>query len=107
MDTRKREYVTHASTLHGQRVCRGWKIKKLTSIQLKGIISTLGSAEHNIWLASYAISKGMRLKYSQGLLKDGNGAAGETEEDVFEVLGLTFLEPLERKVVDGKPLWQL
>ena len=29
-----------------------------------------GSAEHNVWLASYAIAKGFRLKYSEGLLKD-------------------------------------
>ena len=29
-----------------------------------------GSAEHNMWLASYALSKGMRIKYSEGLIKD-------------------------------------
>jgi DNA polymerase/3'-5' exonuclease PolX len=29
------------------------------------------SAEHNIWLANYAMSKGFRLRYSEGLLKDG------------------------------------
>src|SRR5664280_2203544 len=29
-----------------------------------------GSAEHNMWLAGYAFSKDMRLKYSEGLLKD-------------------------------------
>jgi DNA polymerase (family 10) len=65
-----------------------------------------GSAEHNMWLASYAISKGMRLKYSEGLLKDDVAVAGETEEDVFEALGLPCPEPKQREVVEGKPVWQ-
>ena len=65
-----------------------------------------GSAEHNMWLAGYAISKGLRLKYSQGLLKDGNVIAGESEEEVFAALGLPCPKPLER-VVDGKPVWLL
>jgi len=59
-----------------------------------------------MWLASYAISKGMRLKYSQGLLKHGNVAAGETEEDVFEALCLSCPKPRKQKVVDEKPVWQ-
>src|SRR5665647_1827546 len=29
-----------------------------------------GSAGHNMWLAGCAISKGMRIKYSEGLIKD-------------------------------------
>src|SRR5450759_4611489 len=29
-----------------------------------------GSAEHNMWLAGYAISNGMRIRYSEGLIKD-------------------------------------
>ena len=64
-----------------------------------------GSADHNMWLASYAISKGMRLKYSQGLLKGKDVVAGETEEEVFTVLELPYPKPQEREVVDGKPLW--
>jgi DNA polymerase (family 10) len=39
-----------------------------------------GSAEHNMWLAGHAFSKGMRLKYSEGLIKDGVAIAGETEQ---------------------------
>src|SRR5665647_1779277 len=35
-----------------------------------------GSAEHNMWLAGYAFSKDMRLKYSEGLLKDSKAIAG-------------------------------
>jgi hypothetical protein len=30
-----------------------------------------------MWLAGYAISKGMRLKYSEGLIKEGKAAAGK------------------------------
>jgi DNA polymerase/3'-5' exonuclease PolX len=66
-----------------------------------------GSADHNMWLASYAISRGFRLKYSEGLLKDGKVISGENEKDVFEALGLPFPEPQTREVVDGKPVWLL
>jgi DNA polymerase (family 10) len=64
-----------------------------------------GSAEHNVWLAGYAISKGMRIKYSEGLIKDNNVLAGETEKGVFEALGLPCPLPSEREIVDGKPVW--
>jgi DNA polymerase (family X) len=64
-----------------------------------------GSADHNMWLAGYAISNGFRLKYSEGLLKEGVVVAGETEENVFEALGLTCPKPEEREVVDRKPVW--
>jgi DNA polymerase (family 10) len=64
-----------------------------------------GSAEHNTWLASLAISKGMRIKYSEGLTKDNKVIAGETEQSVFEALGLPTPEPAEREIVDNKPLW--
>ena len=64
-----------------------------------------GSADHSMWLAGYAISKGMRIKYSQGLIKDNNAIAGETEKGVFEVLGLPCPLPSEREIADGKPVW--
>jgi len=64
-----------------------------------------GSAEHNTWLASLAISKGMRIKYSEGLTKDGNVIAGETEQSVFEALGLPTPQPSQREIVDEKPMW--
>jgi DNA polymerase (family 10) len=64
-----------------------------------------GSAEHNMWLAGYAISKGFRLKYSQGLLKGDDVVAGESEEDVFTALDLPCPAPKEREVVEGKPVW--
>ena len=64
-----------------------------------------GSADHNMWLAGHAFSKGMRLKYSEGLIKDGVAIAGETEQGVFEALGLPCPLPSEREIVDGKPVW--
>ncbi len=64
-----------------------------------------GSAEHNMWLAGYAISKGMRLKYSEGLIKDNAPIAGEDERGVFSALSLPFPPPAEREIVDGRPVW--
>jgi DNA polymerase/3'-5' exonuclease PolX len=64
-----------------------------------------GSADHNVWLAGYAISKGMRIKYSEGLIKDNNIVAGETEKGVFEALGLLYPLPSEREIVESKPIW--
>ncbi len=64
-----------------------------------------GSAEHNMWLAGYAISKGIRIRYSEGLLKEGSVIAGETEKGVFEALGLPYPLPPEREIVDSKPVW--
>ena len=64
-----------------------------------------GSADHNMWLAGYAISKGSRLKYSEGLLRGGVVVAGETEESVFSILDLPTPKPEQREVTDGKPLW--
>jgi len=64
-----------------------------------------GSADHNMWLAGYAISKGMRLKYSEGLIKDAEPIAGEDEKGVFSALGLPYILPNEREIVEGKPIW--
>ncbi len=64
-----------------------------------------GSADHNMWLAGQAFTKGMRLKYSQGLLKDNVAVAGADEAGVFAALGLPCPAPCDREIVDGKPKW--
>ncbi len=64
-----------------------------------------GSAQHNCWLAGYAISKEMRLKYSEGLIKEGKSIAGEDEQRVFSALGFPCPPPTEREIVDSKPVW--
>jgi DNA polymerase/3'-5' exonuclease PolX len=66
-----------------------------------------GSADHNMWLAGHAYSKGMRLKYSEGLIKDGVTIAGEIEQGVFAALDLPCPMPSEREIIDGKPFWML
>ena len=50
-------------------------------------------------------SKGMRLKYSEGLIKDGVIIAGEDEKAVFSALGLPYPLPPDREIVEGKPVW--
>jgi len=64
-----------------------------------------GSAEHNMWLAGYALSLGFRLKYSEGLMKDKVTVAGESEESVFTALGLPCPEPQLREIIESKPAW--
>ena len=64
-----------------------------------------GSAEHNTWLASYAISKGYRLKYSDGLVKDDKVVAGRNEESIFTALELQYPKPEEREIANNKPIW--
>jgi DNA polymerase (family 10) len=64
-----------------------------------------GSADHNMWLAGHAFSKGMRLKYSEGLIKDGVAIAGETEQGVFEALCVPYTLPTQREIADNKPVW--
>jgi DNA polymerase/3'-5' exonuclease PolX len=66
-----------------------------------------GSAEHNMWLAGHAFSKGMRLKYSEGLIKDDVPIAGKSEKDVFDALCLPHPLPSEREIVEGKPAWMV
>jgi DNA polymerase/3'-5' exonuclease PolX len=58
-----------------------------------------------VWLAGCAISKGMRIKYSEGVTKDNSIIAGATEKGVFEALALPFPSPCQREIFEGKPLW--
>ncbi len=64
-----------------------------------------GSADHNMWLAGQAFTKGMRLKYSQGLLKEDVPVAGADEAGVFDALGLSCPAPCDREIVGGNPKW--
>src|SRR4030043_408788 len=64
-----------------------------------------GSAEHNMWLPAYAISKGMRNRDSEGLIKKGTEIPGENEKRGFEALGLPCPLSSEREIADKKPVW--
>ncbi len=57
-----------------------------------------GSAESNVRLSSLARSRGWRLKASgEGLFdEEGNRIAGDSEESIFEALGIAYQEPHER-----------
>jgi len=61
-----------------------------------------GSYQHNIKLARHALKNGMRLFYSRGILKEGNLHQCQRELDVFDLLGLSYVEPEDREVNDSK-----
>jgi DNA polymerase (family 10) len=65
-----------------------------------------GSMEHNIWMAQWAKSAGMKFAAGTGIERDGKVIAGKTEEDVFKALGLAFVKPEEREIRGGRPVWQ-
>lgn len=58
-----------------------------------------GSTEHNIKLCSLAKKKGWHLHANgQGLFNEkGQRIAGETEESIFEALGLEYIAPEKRE----------
>ena len=58
-----------------------------------------GSAKHNIKLASLAKAKGLKLHADgTGVTKNGDRIAGDTEESIFQALGLPYLPPEQREV---------
>lgn len=58
-----------------------------------------GSAGHNQMLAGLAKKKGLKFKANgEGILDgDGRRISGDTEESIFEVLGLEYVPPEERE----------
>lgn len=63
-----------------------------------------GSAAHNRMLCSKALSKGMKLHADgSGLYRVGfdseERVAGETEDSIFNALGLTYVSPERREVL--------
>lgn len=58
-----------------------------------------GSKEHNIRLAQRAKELGMKLRASGDGIEDGHGKLlkVEAEEDVFRILGLSYLAPEDRR----------
>lgn len=56
-----------------------------------------GSKEHNIELRKIAIAKRMKLS-EYGLFRGNKVVAGRTEEEVYKVLGLDYIEPEMREV---------
>jgi len=58
-----------------------------------------GSARHNLELAQRCRARGWRLKANgEGILdQQGNRIAGDTEESLFQALGIPYKEPWERE----------
>ncbi|MDP3710798.1 MAG: DNA polymerase/3'-5' exonuclease PolX [bacterium] len=56
-----------------------------------------GSKDHNIALREIAIKKGLKLN-EYGLFKGKKQIAGKTEEDLYEALGLKYIEPELREM---------
>ena len=51
-----------------------------------------GSKNHNIKVRKIAISNGFKLN-EYGIFKDGKKVAGETEEEIYKKLGMSFVPP--------------
>ncbi len=94
----------------GPRVLWGPKLKRLTykGVQVDiysttprkwGILSLVrtGSERHNIKLATRAKQMGLKFSAADGILAGGLVAASETEEEIFEMLGLPWVPPEERE----------
>jgi len=64
-----------------------------------------GSAKQNEYLANLALKNGMQLKYSVGLMQNQEILAGADEYEVFRALGLDFVLPQAREILNGKPIW--
>jgi len=64
-----------------------------------------GSAEHNIWLAKLAIKSGLRWLHTKGLCKGDQVIAGSDERLIFSSLAFYYVEPTEREIVNGEPMW--
>jgi len=57
-----------------------------------------GSKEHNIMMCSKARGLGMMLSAAQGVIKDGKVIASRTEKEIFQALGVEYIEPENREI---------
>jgi DNA polymerase (family 10) len=70
------------------------------------LVIRTGSAQHNIWLASRAMSLGLRLRADgSGIERKGKILPCPTEADLFRQLDVPMLEPGLREVRHGRPVW--
>ncbi|MBA7502834.1 hypothetical protein ES706_01431 [subsurface metagenome] len=96
-------------TLNGNKIKSLWYGDKQSGIAIDIYIATpatwatlllirTGSKENNIRLASIAKRQGWHLKANgDGLFNEkGERIAGETEESIYEALGIPYQEPNER-----------
>jgi len=85
--------------------------KKLTSARVEGVQVDLWLVPNESWGAALMFATGsphLNIRQRQmarrrgmvlnryGLYRDGDPVAGETEQEVYEALGMAYLEPAER-----------
>ena len=103
--------------MNGSKIKRLWYGDKATGLSIDIYLATpatwatlllirTGSKENNIRLCSLARRLGLQLKANgDGLFnQSGQRLAGDTEQSIYEVLGIPYQEPSEREV---KRAWQL
>lgn len=60
-------------------------------------LSSTGSKEHNIWLATVAADMGLHFHPKKGIMEGNRIVASETEEQIFAALKLGFIPPEKRE----------
>lgn len=62
------------------------------------LLCRTGSREHNVWICSEATRRGLHWKPNRGLLRAGDELLPtSSEREIYERLGLTYLEPGQRE----------
>lgn len=61
------------------------------------LLCRTGSKFHNQQLCQHALGKGLQFAPQRGVIKDNEIIASETEEQIYEALGVPFREPTERE----------
>lgn len=61
------------------------------------LLCRTGSKEHNVWLCSQATARGLHWKPNVGLMRGEEVLPAESEREIYERLGLTYLEPGQRE----------
>ena len=56
-----------------------------------------GSKEHNVMMCSRARTLDMMLSAARGLIKNGKVIASRTEKEIFQTLGMEYIEPQNRE----------
>ena len=61
------------------------------------LLQRTGSKEHNVWLATRARDLGLRWELDAGLTGPTCPTIGDTEENIYAALGVTFIPPADRE----------
>ncbi|MBI4147157.1 DNA polymerase/3'-5' exonuclease PolX [Candidatus Woesearchaeota archaeon] len=95
------EVLAKGDTKSSVRLSNGLQVD-LRVVQEKefgsALLYSIGSKEHNIELRKLALKKGLTLsEYGLFSLKNKKKIAGRTQEEIYQKLGLRFIEPMLRE----------